>query len=289
MLFGAHVSSAGGISNAIDRIEAIGGNAVQIFTQSPRMWRPSAHSDEEVLRFRERREEAGVGAVLCHAVYLVNLASRDGGVREKSFASLRAALETADAIGADAVVFHVGSHLGYGFEDAVEVVAKQLRELLELTTDDLWLCMENCAGAGGTIGRSVDELAALCDALDRHPRLGICLDSCHWWASGIDVTDVAALDEAIADLEALVGLERLRGLHVNDAAVSLGANRDRHEVVPRGLMGKGLATFLGHPAFDGLPAVLETWPEGGMQRADIDELRRLHRLGKRRRRARGLM
>ena len=288
MLFGAHVSSAGGISNAIDRIEAIGGNAVQIFTQSPRMWRPSVHADEEVLRFRERREEAGVEAVLCHAVYLVNLASRDGEVREKSFASLRAALETADAIGADAVVFHVGSHLGYGFEDAVEVVAKQLRELLELTTDDLWLCMENCAGAGGTIGRSVGELATLCDALDRHPRLGICLDSCHWWASGIDVTDVAALDEAMADLEALVGLERLRGLHVNDAAVSLGANRDRHEVVPRGLMGTGLATFLGHPAFDRLPAVLETWPAGGMQRADVDELQRLHRLGKRRRRARGL-
>jgi deoxyribonuclease IV len=287
MLFGAHVSAAGGISNAIDRIEAIGGNAVQVFTQSPRMWRPTVHRDEQVQRFRERREEAGVGAVLCHAVYLVNLASRDGEVRKKSFASLRAALETADAIGAEAVVFHVGSHLGYGFEDAVEVVAKQLRKLLELTTDDLWLCMENCAGAGGTIGRSVDELAALCDALDRHPRLGICLDSCHWWASGIDVTDAAALDDAVADIDALIGLERLRGLHVNDAAVVLGANRDRHEVVPHGLMGKGLATFLGHPAFEGLPAVLETWPKDGMQRADVDELRRLHRLGRRRRRTRG--
>jgi deoxyribonuclease-4 len=196
------------------------------------------------------------------------------------------ALETAGAVGADAVVFHVGSHLGYGFEAAVEVVAKQLRKLLELTTDDLWLCMENCAGAGGTIGRSVVELAALCDALDRHPRLGICLDSCHWWASGIDVTDKEALDAAIADLDSLLGLGRLRALHVNDAAVALGANRDRHEVVPHGLMGKGLATFLGHPAFDGLPAVLETGPKGGMQRDDVEGLRGLHRLGKRRWRAR---
>jgi deoxyribonuclease IV len=284
VLFGAHVSSAGGISNAIDRIEAIGGDTVQVFTQSPRMWKPTKHAPEEIERFRERREEARMGAVLCHAVYLVNLASRDEEVREKSFASLQAALETADAIGADAVVFHVGSHLGYGFDDAVDVVSRQLRRLLELTTDDLWLCMENCAGAGGTIGRSVDELAALCDALDRHPRLGICLDSCHWWASGVDVTDRTALDEAVAGIDTLLGLERLRGLHVNDAAGALGTNRDRHEVVPRGLMGDGLATFLGHPAFDGLPAVLETWPEGGMQRADVDELRRLHRLGKRRRR-----
>lgn len=286
MLFGAHVSSSGGISKAIDRIEEIGGNAVQVFTQSPRRWQPTAHAEEEVARFRARREEAGIGAVLCHAVYLVNLASRDDEVRERSFESLKAALEAGKAIAADAVVFHVGSHLGYGFEDAVEVVAKQLRKLLELTTDELWLCMENCAGAGGTIGRSVDELAVLCDALDGHPRLGVCLDSCHWWASGVDVSDQGALDQSVADLDAQLGLERLRGLHVNDAAVPLGANRDRHEVVPDGLIGDGLATFLGHPAFQGVPAVLETWPKKGLGPDDIAQLRRLHRLGVRRRRSR---
>src|SRR5918997_2873769 len=109
MLFGAHVSSAGGISNAIDRVEELGGNAVQVFTQSPRMWKPTAHTDEEVARFRERRVEARVGAVLCHAVYLVNLASQDEAIRDKSFASLQAALETGRALSADAVVFHVGS------------------------------------------------------------------------------------------------------------------------------------------------------------------------------------
>src|SRR6266508_7530 len=155
MLFGAHVSAAGGISNAIDRIEAVGGNAVQVFTQSPRMWKPTEHSDEQVERFRRRRMEAKVGAVLCHSLYLVNLASRDSEVREKSRVALRATMETARAIGAEAVVFHVGSHLGYGFDEAIEIVEPSLRELLELTTDDLWLCMENAAGAGGTIGRSI--------------------------------------------------------------------------------------------------------------------------------------
>ena len=170
-------------------------------------------------------------------------------------------MKTADATGADAVVFHVGSHLGYGFDDALDVVAPQLRDLLELTTDELWLCMENAAGAGGTIGRSVAELEALFDRLDGHRRLGICLDSCHWWASGVDVTDAAVLDEALEDLDRRIGLGRVRVLHVNDANTPLGSNRDRHDVVPEGELGQGLATFLGHPAFRDLPAILETWAE----------------------------
>ena len=284
MLFGAHVSAAGGISNAIDRIEAIGGNAVQVFTQSPRMWKPTQHAPEELERFRVCRREARVRHVSCHALYLVNLASRDKEIRSKSFDALQATMETARDIGADAVVFHVGSHLGYGFGEAVKAVAPALRKLLELTTDDLWLCLENAAGAGGTIGRSVAELAVLCDALDGHPRLGVCLDSCHWWASGIDVTDAEALEAALDDLDARLGLGRLRVLHVNDTKTPLGSNRDRHEVVARGLLGNGLANFLGHPAFRELPAVLETWPEDGLSSKDIDLLRTLHRRGRRRKR-----
>jgi deoxyribonuclease-4 len=192
-------------------------------------------------------------------------------------------MEAADAIGADAVVFHVGSHLGYGFEEAVDVVAPALRELLELTTDDLWLCMENAAGAGGTIGRSIDELAALFDAVGGHPRLGLCLDSCHWWASGIDVSDPSALDAALADLDERMGLDRVRVLHVNDSRTPLGSNRDRHERVGDGLIGDGLATFLGHPAFAALPAITETWEDRGRDTEDLDRMRALRRRGARRR------
>ena len=282
MLFGAHVSAAGGISKAIDRIEEIGGNAVQVFTQSPRMWRPTQHAPEELERFRTRRREARVRHVSCHAPYLVSLASRDRDIRKKSFEALQATMDTARELRADAVVFHVGSHLGYGFVDAVKAVTPALRKLLELTTDELWLCLENAAGAGGTIGRSVAELAVLCDALDRHERLGVCLDSCHWWASGVDVTDAGTLDEALHDLDSRIGLERVRVLHVNDAKTPLGSNRDRHDVVARGVLGNGLATFLGHPAFRDLPAVLETWPEDGLGSADIELLRRLHCRGRRR-------
>jgi deoxyribonuclease-4 len=281
MLFGAHVSSAGGISKAIDRVEEIRGNAVQVFTQSPRMWRPTEHAPEELERFRARRRQARVKHVSCHALYLVNLANRDRKIRKASFMALCATLETARGMGADAVVLHVGSHLGYGFGEAVKTVAPMLRDLLELTTEDLWLCMENTAGAGGTIGRGIDELEALADAAGGHPRLGVCIDSCHWWASGVDVGDPDVLDAAVSELDARLGLERLRCLHVNDSKTPLGSNRDRHEYIGQGLVGDGLATFLSHPAFAGLPAIVETW----VGAADVERMRALYRRGKRRRAA----
>jgi len=283
MLFGAHVSAAGGISKAIDRVEVIGGNAVQVFTQSPRQWKPTEHSEEQVARFRERRRATRIRHVTCHALYLVNLASADAEIRSKSLEALRATMLTARGLAADAVVFHVGSHLGYGFDQAVDAVVPALRELLELTTDDLWLCMENTAGAGATIGRSVGELEAIADAVGRHPRLGLCIDSCHWWASGVDVSDQGVLDEALQDLDERIGLDRLRVLHVNDSRAPLGSNRDRHELVGRGLIGDGLATFLGHPAFAKLPSIVETWEDAGADTEDLDRMRALHRRGQRRR------
>jgi deoxyribonuclease IV len=281
VLFGAHVSSSGGISNAVDRAVELGCDAVQVFTQSPRMWRATVHAPEQVTRFRERRAETGIGSVVCHAVYLVNLAGRDRELRARSVAAMRATLETADAIGAEAVIFHPGSHLGDGLDAGLRRSVPALRELLELTTDRLWLLLENCAGAGGTIGRSLAELAALVDALDGHPRLGVCIDSCHWWASGVDVTRPAALDAAVAELDRSIGLDRLRCLHVNDAASALGSNLDRHASVGEGLMGSRIGVFLAHPAFQGLPAILETpGPEGhGPDAEEVRRLRDLHRRG----------
>ena len=279
MLFGAHVSSSGGIWQAIDRAEAIGCDAVQVFTQSPRMWRPTNHTPEAIARFRERRVEAGIESVVCHALYLVNLASPDPVIYGKSVAAMRSTLEAAAAIGAEGVIFHVGSHLGAGFEAGLERVVPALRELLELTTDDLWLLMENSAGAGGTIGRSTDELAAIHEALEHHPRLGICLDSCHWFVSGVDVADAVVLAAAVAEIDARIGLDRLRCLHVNDSKAPLGSNLDRHDSIGHGLIGEGLATFLAHPAFRRLPAILETpGPDGhGPDAAEVAALRSLYR------------
>jgi deoxyribonuclease IV len=257
MLIGAHVSSSGGIDKAIDRAQAMGCESVQVFTQSPRTWRPTNHDPASFERFREKREAAGIGGVLCHALYLCNLAAPKDDVYEKSVAAMRNTMEVACAIGADGVVFHVGSHLGSGFESGLERVLPAMEQVLERCSDETWLLMENSAGAGGTIGRSLEELVTLWERLDRHPRLGVCLDSCHLWVSGIDVTDRAALDALLGELDSSLGLERLRALHVNDAKTPLGSNRDRHENVGEGLMGEQLGVFLGHPQLQGLPAVLE--------------------------------
>jgi len=258
MQIGAHVSSSGGIHNAVDRAVAIGADSIQVFTQSPRTWRPTNHDPATFERFRERRAETGMGGVLCHALYLCNLAAPNDDVYEKSVAAMRNTMEVACGIGADGVVFHVGSHLGSGFEHGLERVLPAMEHVLELCSDETWLLMENSAGAGGTIGRSIDELATLYERLDRHPRLGICLDSCHLYVSGIDVTDRAALDACLDEIDSSIGLDRLRALHVNDSAAPLGSNRDRHANIGEGLLGEGLGVFLGHPRLQGLPAVIET-------------------------------
>jgi deoxyribonuclease IV len=273
MYIGAHLSAAGGIHTAVDRAEAVGAESLQVFTQSPRAWKPTNHDPANFERFRERRAEVGLQGVLCHALYLCNLAAPNDEVYEKSIAAMRNTLEVASGIGADGVVFHVGSHLGSGFEHGLERVLPALAPLLELTTDETWLLMENSAGTGGTIGRSIDELAAIYDRLDRHPRLGICLDSCHLYASGVDVTDPARLDELLDEVDSSIGLDRLRALHVNDSATELGSNRDRHANVGEGLLGEALGVFLGNPRLQGLPAVLETeGPEG--KGPDANEVRK---------------
>ena len=277
MQIGAHVSSSGGIHTAVDRAVAIGADSLQLFTQSPRMWRPTNHDPANLERFRERRTETGMGGVLCHALYLCNLAAPDDDVYAKSVTALRNTMEVACAIGADAVVFHVGSHLGSGLEQGLERVLPAMEQVLELCSDETWLLMENSAGTGGTIGRSIDELATIFERLDRHPRLGVCLDSCHLYASGVDVTDMAALDACLDEVDATIGLDRLRALHVNDSAMPLGSNRDRHANVGEGLLGEQLGVFLGHPRLQGLPAVLETaGPDGhGPDAAEVQKAKDL--------------
>ncbi len=274
------MSSSGGIHTAIDRAEGIGGNAAQVFTQSPRMWRPTNHDPANLERFRQRREEAGIEYVLCHALYLINLGSPDDDLREKSEVALANTLAVAREIEGD-VVFHVGSHLGSGFETSLEWVVPALERSLEHTSESTWLLLENSAGAGGTIGRSLEELAVICDRLDGHPRLGLCLDSCHLWVSGIDVTDPGTVERLLDEVESTIGIERLRALHVNDAAAPLGSNRDRHANLREGLLGDGLSAFLADPRLQDLPAILETpGPDGhGPDADEVRKLRELHAAG----------
>jgi deoxyribonuclease-4 len=277
VLIGAHVSSAGGIHTAIDRAEAMGADSVQVFTQSPRTWRPTNHPQENFDQFKERRAEVGIGGVLCHALYLINLANPKDDFYEKSVAALANTVDVGCAIDADGVVFHVGSHLGAGMDAGIERVVEAMKQVLDRCSDTTWLLMENTAGTGATIGRSVEELALLFDRLGRHPRLGICLDSCHLYASGYDVTDEAALDSLLDEVDRELGLDRLRALHVNDSAAPLGSNRDRHANVGEGLLGKKLGVFLGNQRLQGLPAVLEVPGRDG-HGPDADEVKKAKKL-----------
>jgi deoxyribonuclease IV len=274
---GPHVSIAGGIHTALDRVEEMGGDAVQVFTQSPRMWRPSNHDPANLEKFKERRAELGLEGVLCHAMYLVNLANPKDDFYDKSVAALSNSVDVGCAIDADGVVFHIGSHLGAGLDAGLDRVVAAMEQVLERCSETTWLLMENTAGAGATIGRSIDELALVYDRLDGHPRLGVCLDSCHLYASGYDVTDPTALDAVLDEVDAKIGLDRLRALHVNDSAAPLGSNRDRHANIGDGLMGEELGVFLGNPRLQGLPALLEVPGKDG-DGPDAHEVRKVTEL-----------
>jgi deoxyribonuclease-4 len=275
VLFGAHCS--GGIKKALDKAQGMNADCVQLFVQSPRTWRFPNHDPKDLEAFRTKREELDMPA-LVHSLYLVNLGAPDDEIYGKSVDTMRSTMETACAIDADGVVVHVGSHLGAGFDAGLERAVPALAQVLERCGDRTWLLMENSAGAGGTIGRSLDELAALFDACGRHERLGVCLDSCHLWVSGTDVTDRSALDVLLGALDERIGLDRLRALHVNDAQAPLGSNRDRHANMLEGEMGEGLGVFLAHPAFQELPAVMEIpGPDGhGPDEGEMRKLRELH-------------
>lgn len=286
MLFGGHVG--GSVKAAPERAEAIGADALQLFVQSPRAWRFPNHDPEVLGSFEERARTAGMEAWIVHAIYLCNFGSPDEEIYGKSVSTLRSTVETACAIGADGVVFHVGSHLGSGFEAGLDRAAPAIEQVLERCSDTTWLLIENSAGTGGTMGRSIEEIAQLIDRLHGHPRLGVCLDSCHLWASGVDVTDAAAFDALLDEFERLIGLDRLRALHVNDSVTPLGSNRDRHANLGEGVIGDGLATFLGNKRLQDLPAIVET--EGqkgkGADEHEIRKLRELHAAGSRPRRGR---
>src|SRR6476646_6935125 len=258
MLIGAHVSPAGGPAKAVERGVERRCDAIQIFNQNPRAWRPTVYSDEQVAEFRAAMAGSRVKALLIHAVYLLNAASDDPEIRAKTLTSLTASLRAGDALGAHAVVLHAGSaktgEVAPAIARAGDVIAEALAE-----SETCPLHLENTAGAGGTLGRSFGGRAAVIDAGGGADRLGVCLDSCHMFASGYDIRTAEGLTAVLDDCVAQVGLERLGSLHLNDSMTPLGSNRDRHAVVGQGELGReGCAVFLSEPRFAGLPCVLET-------------------------------
>ncbi len=261
----------------IERGIELGCDAIQIFHQSSRAWRPTNHTDESVAEFRESMASSPVEAVLIHAVYLINCASLESEVRGKSLAALKNALRLGDRIGAAGVVLHPGSQKGRDYETCMRAVGEALREALA-ETDTCPILLEDTAGAMGTLGRNVGELARLIELGGGGERIGLCLDCCHLLASGFEVRRRAPLAALVDEVEAEIGLERLVALHINDSKMPLGSNRDRHASLGKGELGdRGLRVFLSEPRFEGLPAVLET-PGPNRQGADGAEVAKAKRL-----------
>jgi deoxyribonuclease IV len=273
---------------AHERAVERGCEALQVWGQSPRAWRPTHWKPDDVAAFRELMGDGPVKSVTIHGIYLINAASTDPDLRKKSAESLIHSLRTGDEIGADGVVFHPGSAKGEPNEEALPRVAELVKHALD-ESGRCPLLFENTAGAGDTIGRSFEELDKLVKLCGRRKRVGLCLDSCHLLASGFDIRTADKLGEVVDRFDAVAGLDRLRCLHMNDSQTPLGSNRDRHAPPGDGYLGpRGCAAFLSEPRFEKLPVLFEgPGVEGkAVAKEDIDRMKELRRNGLRSRRRR---
>jgi deoxyribonuclease-4 len=279
MRLGAHVSTQGGLSNAIDRAQAMGAETIQIFGSAPQTWRRRAISDDEAAAFRDKAGSADVAPVFLHASYLISLVSDDPIAIDRSAGSLTADLELCSRIGAKGSIVHAGSHKGLGFEAILSRVVAAVRAILEATPGDSWLILENSAGMGGSVGAHFAELGAIIREVG-DPRVRVCLDTQHAYAMGYDLTDEIGLDAAVHEFDREIGLDKLVACHANDSKVPLAGVRDRHENIGQGHIGRdGFSRILAHPAFAEVPFILEVPGFGnlGPDKENLDILKEIRR------------
>jgi deoxyribonuclease-4 len=274
---------------AHERAVERGCEAMQVFNQSPRMWRPTRWKPDDVAEFLSLMKTSPVKSVTIHAVYLINPATKDREMRRKSAESLIHALRMGDEIRTDGVVLHPGSTVGEPHEEALPRVGEMLKHALA-ESEKCRLLLENTAGAGNTLGRSFEELRELIELAGGDKRIGVCLDSCHMWATGFDISTAEKVGDVVEHFKKTVGIRRLRCLHVNDSMTALGSNRDRHAIPGEGEIGKrGCAAFLSEPAFEKLPALFEGPGTSGHapDKVDVDTMKKLRANGLRARKRRG--
>jgi len=281
MLIGAHVSTGGGLVRAIERAEDARCEAIQIFNQSPRMWRPTRYSENDFAEFREAVKDSPIDVVAIHMIYLINPAAKDREMQRKSLESLTHALRVGDRIGAMGVVVHPGALKDDTRAHARRRAIRLIKEALA-RSESCPIFYENTAGSPQLLGRDFDETAELIEKTGGPKRLGLCIDSCHLYATGYDIATKEGAKELMDEIDAKVGLKQLKLIHVNDATDPLGSNRDRHAPIGKGKIGrKGFRAFLGEPRLQGVPAVLEGPGIDGhnVARKDVQLVRRLWREG----------
>lgn len=282
MLIGAHVSTAGGLTKAVGRGSDLGCRSIQIFNQSPRAWKPTNYSEDDFAEFNQKMEESDIDGVIIHAVYLINPASPDPELREKSLNSLIHALRIGDAIGAAGVVLHPGSRKQDELLPALQRAGEMIGEAIE-ESEKCPVLIEQMAGHKGILGHTFVELAGMIEVAGGSERVGVCLDSCHLFAYGYDIRTAESLGGVLDELDKEVGIERVGALHVNDSQAGLGERKDRHADLGKGEIGNdSLAVFLSEPRFDGLVATLETPGKDrkGASKRDVTHARKLRERGR---------
>ncbi len=277
MLIGGHVSTRGGIDKAVDVALGIGAEVIQTHPSQPQTWRSLVIDEATAEAFREKAAAARLRGHWFHAVYLVNLATSDEVLLQRSIGSLVRYLDLAERLGADGVVFHPGSHKGAGFEPMLPTIGAALREVLARSSSPARLLVENSAGQGGCVGCRFEEVGAILDVAGDDPRLGVCLDTCHAFAHGYDLATPAGVEAALAGFEAAVGFDRLALVHANDSRVELGGMRDRHANIGEGCIGAaGFGLMINDPRLAAVPWVLEVPGDGqGPDLANVNRLRDL--------------
>jgi deoxyribonuclease-4 len=277
MPIGAHVSTAGGLSTCVGRAQGLGAECMQIFLSTPQRWQLPRHTDEQVQEFGRLLGETQISPNFAHAAYLINLASGDPLIRQRSVENLLASLDWAARVGLSGLVVHVGSGRGQPVEEAEIQVAEALGQvLLSATTTSVLL--ENSAGSGELLGARFAQIGAVVDRLGRDARLGLCLDTAHTFASGYDLRLADGVERALDEIDGSLGLERLRLIHANDSKVGLGSAVDRHENIGQGQIGEAaFERMLAHPVLGPLPWVLEVpgYEDKGPDLRNVETLKRL--------------
>ena len=277
MKIGAHVSTAGGISNAVGRAKEIGCEAIQIFGSSPQTWAFKPAPGEQIESFKQGLAEAGIGPVFLHAIYLINLGTPNEDSLKKGIDSLIKYMNLAADIGAAGVIFHPGSHGGRGYEAVLPQTVYAIKTVLDASPDGPCLAVENMAGMGQHIGAKFDELGGILKAVDS-PRLKICLDTQHAFAAGYDLTNPQGIKAMLDELDAGPGSANVAAVHANDSKRVCGSGVDRHDNIGDGFIGEeGFAAIMGDPAFAEVPFFLEVpgFEGKGPDQRNIDILKKI--------------
>jgi len=277
---GSHMSIAGGLDQAPLRGRQAGCDTIQVFTKSNRQWGARPLSDREVEAFKANLAATGIGPVVAHDCYLLNLAAPRAALWRKSVAAFRVELERAERLGIPYLVTHPGAHLGRGEADGIARVAEALNLLhAALPSARVQVLLETTAGQGSSLGYHFEQLAAILAAVERADRLGVCLDTCHVFAAGYDIRSAEGYRRTLWELDACVGLRRLKAIHLNDSVQGLGSRVDRHAHIGVGRLGlEAFRLILNDRRLRRVPMVLETPKDDDFVRADRRNLGRLRRL-----------